>query len=627
MQLKKRVFSVIMVLALVLGMMPQFVMVAAAEANDGYGNIISGEYKFMCFKKEYTGTFYYTDEYFDKDSSAKDTHFRTMSAALAFSTMQADSSDYVQDILTQIGFGDIKSYDMDLGEKTGVTFAHKKIGDDELAVVAIRGGEYTNEWRSNLTIGADGDIKGFSDSAKDVRTEYDAYTDETSITPNKIWVVGYSRGGAVADLFGRSINQDASSLGFQDEDIYVYTFEAPHTTLDDTTYTNIHNCIDENDLVVYAVPDIWGTTNCGVKEVINTSNKKLKKKKLDFVKLITGDKNVFENDGVTTYANYISDTMNWIAGNYITREIYVSKFEPHLNEVADIFMYRTDEDFDGMGEYFENNFASQLEENTNKYKLAMIATKAMTGDEKQKAAAREELKSLLFGILREDKANVYFTGDDLDTLESLYDDISEIAMNMAIDDLFGSETRKGNSDLYQKAKKEYAKEKDTYAIEKIAKTDAEKELWYRGFDEGYDAGYGDGESEKDYVAEPESVPSDIDVTDIYTAGYRFGYYDAYTLAVTSGEVEHPLTRIATAITGAGDLVACHYPNNNIELLESTDSYYKNPPTLGDAGNSATASIFSAGDATLVIITLLACVIAVETIYIFVIKSKKSEVRR
>ena len=55
------------------------------------------------------------------------------------------------------------------------------------------------EWLSNFNVGTSGDHAGFSESAGYIKDRLDEYIYANYLSDYKIWMVGYSRGGAVVD--------------------------------------------------------------------------------------------------------------------------------------------------------------------------------------------------------------------------------------------------------------------------------------------------------------------------------------------------------------------------------------------------------------------------------------------
>lgn len=66
------------------------------------------------------------------------------------------------------------------------------------------------------------------------------------------FVVGHSLGGAAANLTGKLLNEgDAGLENLDPSRIFVYTFAAPLVSLDVTQDANIHNVVNDNDIVAH----------------------------------------------------------------------------------------------------------------------------------------------------------------------------------------------------------------------------------------------------------------------------------------------------------------------------------------------------------------------------------------
>lgn len=243
-----------------------------------------------------TATCYYYDSYFKGNSSDYNPSLATMSLCLELTCWStgddsgwtddpnADNPNfkYARDLLvgnirddddTGLGFTDFdvsEDWATSPGRDTiGVVAARKTLDDgSNLIAVAIRGGGYTVEWAGNVTVGATGEHTGF-DRAKDrVLTFLDSYIDNHEISgTTKIWIVGYSRAGAVANLTAGAINNGHvfPRIGTIDkENLFAYCFAVPMGTTQanaqNTKHQNIHNIINYNDLVPMVAPSAWGFT-------------------------------------------------------------------------------------------------------------------------------------------------------------------------------------------------------------------------------------------------------------------------------------------------------------------------------------------------------------------------------
>lgn len=73
--------------------------------------------------------------------------------------------------------------------------------------MAIRGGGYEAEWSSNVTLGKFGQHQGFEKASQDVLSFLDSYIKTQQIKGKiKLWLTGYSRGGATANLIAGELN-------------------------------------------------------------------------------------------------------------------------------------------------------------------------------------------------------------------------------------------------------------------------------------------------------------------------------------------------------------------------------------------------------------------------------------
>lgn len=174
----------------------------------------------------------YSDSFFQQDNSIYDHQLAVSSLALALTGFK---QVYAEDFLTDLGYEDIVSYRYDLKkdeDKAAMVFAHKKIGDSQVIAVCIRGGMYGDEWGSNGRLGNDGIAAGyhygFHTAAEDALQQLADYAGEQNIQLQDciIWLTGFSRGGAVANVLGEKLYQyEIITQG----NLFCYTFAAPAT--------------------------------------------------------------------------------------------------------------------------------------------------------------------------------------------------------------------------------------------------------------------------------------------------------------------------------------------------------------------------------------------------------------
>ena len=253
-------------------------------------NIIRGTFTFADgpLKKDRTGTYYYSDEYFRRSAAILNPHLRTMSYALCmacFPSTEAVNFDRVyrnaEKLLTDLGFSDFEPNEdykkKPTTETLGMLLAHKVIEDRgeqySLIVMGLRGAGYGDEWASNLLLDRKGSAVGFNDCMHYADTFLCTYMEkieEKLCHKVKFWITGYSRVGGVSNLLGAHIDRYAPAYRTNTGDIFVYTFEAPAPASkeDRRPYPSIHNTVNPHDIVPKLAPDVWGFKRYGVDDTV-----------------------------------------------------------------------------------------------------------------------------------------------------------------------------------------------------------------------------------------------------------------------------------------------------------------------------------------------------------------------
>lgn len=251
-------------------------------------------------ERDYSALCYFSDRYFflpSCGSGAYDGYNPSLSTASlcfalsAFGSNECEEGDYskkyqnAQRFLKELEFRDI-SYNQwftlrPQSDSIGVIAANKKITVPEngvekeytLIAVAVRGGGYESEWAGNFTLGKSGQHFGFRKAKEQVLDFLKNYIAQANITGNvKLWLVGYSRAGATANLTAAAINDGElleEGINLKKEDFYAYCFEAPQGGLTSETgplekYNNIYNIININDVVTKVAMDDLGFGRYGV---------------------------------------------------------------------------------------------------------------------------------------------------------------------------------------------------------------------------------------------------------------------------------------------------------------------------------------------------------------------------
>lgn len=277
----KRGISLLLALILILGMPP--VSARAAETT-----VIDGEFLYSSVDAVYRYPFHYDEGWFLSDSTVYQHDLTRMSLRVAMAAGDIRSLpgyentkgyENIQDLMETLGFSFSEAYttypvsqtkaDYDnigysMGSKT-ITLANGE--ECTLLLLAIRGHNYGAEWGGNFRMGSSGALhQGFSAAANKVLDALSAYVSSLGdgLKDNvKLWVTGYSRAAATANLVA-----DAASgriPGLSNKDIYGFCFACPQNTTDADTNrgSNIINIVNPIDLVPKFAMSDWGFSRYG----------------------------------------------------------------------------------------------------------------------------------------------------------------------------------------------------------------------------------------------------------------------------------------------------------------------------------------------------------------------------
>ena len=325
-------------------------------------------------------------------------------AMSAFGSSDGGQTDYTNKssnaraLLKEMGFADenIAVNDWFTKKPTtdsiGVIIGNKpvKVKDEEytLIAVAVRGGGYEQEWASNFTIGTSGQHQGFNTAKNNVLSYLKQYISKQGISGQvKIWVTGYSRAAATANLVSGELDKGialGNDISYQRKDVYGYCFETPAGALSeevngDSKYDNIFNIINQSDPVPYVAPAAMGFGRYGIDRYLPSAESEpkdyadLKKKMLaiyqampttekyvvdDFqmkkisVDNLTWNAVGFLKDGLIvndTKHNYsqgvfLSDYVTILSKKFIVnRENYVDRYQNEIREICSVVFGCTDE--------------------------------------------------------------------------------------------------------------------------------------------------------------------------------------------------------------------------------------------------------------------------------------------
>lgn len=378
--MKKRMIGIIGVLIALIAS-ANLGSVSVALENE----IITGEYPYYAFVEDAenpwgsvwepldaTDSYEYSDDYFAVDSPGTHSALRTMSYALALAGFENQADGYpnesgvanpkMQKLLSELGFSNYQYWDEaseENGHSMGTSIAHKKITVEtitgteskELIVVAPRNYNYMTEWLSNFNVGTTGDHAGFNESAELVYGRLRQYIAEQGLSNYKIWMVGYSRGGAVIDLVAKKVNENLDSFSMRAEDLYAYTFGAPKASTTETKYNNIHDVKDGNDLLLgYVFPEQWGMYNTGTYEEIHPAdliipetviNVEDLKDPARVMNLLVNNDGTVEEVGQIGGKDFMDGFLKFAVEAGMTRDYFDTTIKPALSKLMKVYQSRT----------------------------------------------------------------------------------------------------------------------------------------------------------------------------------------------------------------------------------------------------------------------------------------------
>ena len=254
-----RLFSALLVLAVLAGVLPGKSMAAEPEGRSGsveYYSTITGDYVPVRFD--------YSDQWFRGDPAARNDSLALVSAQLAIA---AGEEERGAAFLKELGFADAsgKRYDSedpgDCAYVIGTKIIRSGEGDCTLVAAAFQGTFYGEKgWQQNVTVNGgspSADHAAYAAAAKAFLEDLDGMD---LPGPVILWLTGMSRGGGIADL--------AAAYLLDREDppvVFAFTFEAPATTENKDAggekYRGIQNYICRDDPVTML--PLWGMSRYG----------------------------------------------------------------------------------------------------------------------------------------------------------------------------------------------------------------------------------------------------------------------------------------------------------------------------------------------------------------------------
>ena len=309
------------------------ILVSITSCN---GTVKKYQFNYQFEANDYRTEMYYHDSFFDEPSNVYNPSLATASMSLSWAAFASSDSDYSKKsknadaLLKSMGYVDVdanKYFKENPGTDTlGCIFGHKEINGKQMIACGIRGGNYGAEWASNVTVGKDDTYKqyhqGFYEGSIIFLNSLIDYINDKQISGEiMLWIVGYSRGGAVcnisAGILDEAISKNehvlSSNVSISKDDLYAYCFEAPQGVYcDDNNYprsevfNNIFCIVNPNDPVPKIIMNEFSFTRYGV------------------------DKILFDNVNDINYENDIKSVIkffNSYDNSYDAGEDSISKFE------------------------------------------------------------------------------------------------------------------------------------------------------------------------------------------------------------------------------------------------------------------------------------------------------------
>ena len=212
--------------------------------------------------------FSYKNDYFRVPATTFNKDLAVMSFVAAANSGQKKE---MKKFYKSIDFGDqyyTEVYDKGCGVDTyGFALASREVDDFTLLSLSFRSYDYTLEWVSNVTLGENGNHAGFDYATDNALVEFNKVVSEKYAGKKlKLWVNGFSRGGAEANMFTTKL-LNHNDFGFDQTNVYCYTFEAPAGFNAENVrkdYKNIFNLANSGDIVVNVPPEQYGLYRSGI---------------------------------------------------------------------------------------------------------------------------------------------------------------------------------------------------------------------------------------------------------------------------------------------------------------------------------------------------------------------------
>jgi len=291
---------------------------------------------------------------------------------------------HVKQLISDLNFEktEFYGYDVNLNDsssKVAFTLGHKSLKVNNLTCdvvcVAIRGGGYGCEWADNFKLGGGESPyhEGFLKSAQNVKENLDDYIQRRCDSDRiKLWITGYSRGGAVANILASLYDSDNN---YENYEIYAYTFASPATVessypeFKKDRFNNIFNIINPYDIVPTIPPLAWGFSRFGVNmyfpKYTSEQNDLFEKVSSYYTGLTGNEKNLFEESPLKNVTDIIVKLSK-------DRTTYAKYFQPILEDLvlSSLTMEKNNDKWTVIPfkKFIEQKYGLEMAKNINSYK-------------------------------------------------------------------------------------------------------------------------------------------------------------------------------------------------------------------------------------------------------------------
>lgn len=421
---------------------------------------IKDHFKYFSTDIEGNYDYFYRDGYFSSSSYKYNEHLATMSMILALSAFPSgnffeDTYANATSLFFDIGFDSVEANtETDLAPTPytmGLVMAKKTVIDGSrpytLVAISFRGSGYGSEWANNFTVGSSEEYpeghQGFIESRNRAVEFILDYLERHISGDMKLWVSGFSRGGAVSGLTGAWFNDNTSELSarginLKNEDIFTYTFEAPTSILksvnEQKNYTNIFNIINPNDFITMMPFEGWGFTRPGIDYVLPNFYRDEAQKLNDIIEDITG-REMYDSHNFTPYISSVGTSQSEYLKNFynlfasrISRDQYANELENTFSHILNKLLNSSERDMSRLVNAFTDNLLSDLGISTDDSNLGIftLLIKLLDGDE---------------GTLKTLSNAVGKNLEEAGYIES-FDEETQRAINLLIKVLFGKDDGK-----------------------------------------------------------------------------------------------------------------------------------------------------------------------------------------